>query len=120
MIIVVTLLLLSACGSAKPEVNPSPSSSATINERVIPTSCELPDVNAAFALVIPPSQYIPTEWKPAAGTDLYEAINAGGRACSYGDQNAEVGGTVIWALDKNNLWKSRVAQWEKDFVKALA
>ena len=109
----VALILLTSCGgNVEPAATPSPT--PTTAGRIVPTTCELPDVNSAFALVIPPSQYIPTEWKPAAGTDLYEAINAGGRACSYGDQNAEVGGTVIWALDKNNLWKSRVAQWEKD------
>ena len=109
----VSLILLTSCGG-KAEPATTPSATPTATERIVPTTCELPDVNSAFALVIPPSQYIPTEWKPAAGTDLYEAINAGGRACSYGDQNAEVGGTVIWALDKNNLWKSRVAQWEKE------
>jgi hypothetical protein len=113
ILILVSLIALSACSSTKSE-EPAPSPSPTTAERMVPTTCELPDVNAAFALVIPPSQYIPTEWKPAAGTDLFEAINAGGRACSYGDQNAEVGGTVIWALDKNDLWKSRVAQWQKE------
>lgn len=109
----VALLLLTSCGgNAEPASVPTPT--PTTDARIVPTTCELPDVNAAFALVIPPSQYIPTEWKPAAGTDLYEAINAGGKACSYGDQNAEVGGTIIWALDKNDLWKSRVAQWQKE------
>ncbi|MFM8447147.1 MAG: hypothetical protein ACKN92_03095 [Candidatus Nanopelagicaceae bacterium] len=113
ILILVSLIALSACSSAKSE-EPAPSPSPTTAERIVPTTCELPDLNAAFAMVIPPSQYIPTEWKPAAGTDLYEAINAGGKACSYGDQNAEVGGTIIWALDKNDLWKSRVAQWQKE------
>ena len=113
ILILVSLIALSACSSAKSE-EPTPTTSPTAAERIVPTTCELPDVNAAFALVIPPSQYIPTEWKPAAGTDLFEAINAGGRACSYGDQNAEVGGTIIWALDKNDLWKSRVSQWQKE------
>ena len=113
LVATVTLLgLLTACGNAKPVTTPSPS--ATTTERHVPSSCELPDVNAAFALVIPPSQYIPTEWKPAAGTDLFEAINAGGIACTYGDKDAEVGGTVLWALDKNNLWQSRVKEWQKE------
>ena len=113
LVATVTLLgLLTACGNAKPVTTPSPS--ATTTERHVPSSCELPDVNAAFALVIPPSQYIPTEWKPATGTDLFEAINAGGIACTYGDKNAEVGGTVLWALDKNNLWQSRVKEWQKE------
>jgi hypothetical protein len=112
MVIVCSLLLLSACGSAKPIATPSPTPTAA--ERFVPTTCELPDVNAAFARIIPPSKYIPTEWTPAAGTDLYEAINSGGIACTYGDQDAEVGGTILWALDRNNLWKNRVVQWQKD------
>lgn len=111
---VISLLLLTACSNAEPTPSASPTPTETIAERIVPASCELPDVNAAFAIVIPPSQYIPTEWKPAAGTDLYAAINAGGIACSYGDQNAEVGGTILWALDKDELWNSRVIEWEKE------
>jgi hypothetical protein len=114
LVLIASLAFLTACGSASPAPTSSPTPSATQAERKVPTSCELPDVVAAFARIIPPSQYIPTEWKPAAGTDLYEAINAGGIACSYGDQQAEVGGTIIWALDKNNLWNNRVTQWQKD------
>ena len=114
LVLISSLLLLSACGGAKPAATPMPTNTASASDRKVPASCEIPSVNAAFAIVIPPSQYIPTEWKPAAGTDLYEAINAGGIACSYGDQNAEVGGTVIWALDKNNLWQSRVKEWQKE------
>jgi hypothetical protein len=106
------LLALSACGSTTPVATPSPTPTAA--ERKVPATCELPDVIAAFARIIPPAKYIPTEWKPAAGTDLYEAVNAGGIACSYGDQDAEVGGTVIWALDKNDLWKNRAIEWQKE------
>ena len=104
---VVLLLVLTACGPTKPAATPSPT--PTTAERKVPTTCELPDVNAAFARIIPPSKYIPTEWKPAAGTDLYEAINAGGIACTYGDQDAEVGGTILWALDQND--GQRVLRW---------
>jgi hypothetical protein len=111
---IISLLLLTACSNAEPTPSASPTPSQTVAERIVPTSCELADVNAAFAIVIPPSQYIPTEWKPAAGTDLFEAINAGGIACTYGDQNAEVGGTILWALDKDGLWNSRVTEWEKE------
>ena len=108
------LILISACGSSDPAPTSSPTPTATESSRKVPASCELPDVNAAFAKIIPPSQYIPTEWKPAAGTDLYAAINGGGIACTYGDQNAEVGGTILWALDKDGLWNERVQRWQKD------
>lgn len=114
LIILSFAVLLSACGTNKPIVEPTPTTKATAIERQVPKTCELADVNSAFALVIPPSKYIPTEWKPVAGTDLFEAVNAGGIACSYGDQNAEVGGTVIWALDKNGLWDARTKQWTAD------
>ena len=108
-----TLVFLTGCGgNAQPVATPSPSE--TKAERAVPATCELPTVNAAFAQIIPPSQYIPTEWKPAAGTDLFAAINAGGIACTYGDQNAEVGGTVLWALDKDGLWNARVKEWQKE------
>ena len=80
----------------------------------VPNSCKLEGVNAAFAKFIPPSKYIATKWQPAPGTDLYAAINGGGIACSYGDQEAEVGGTILWAKNKDGLWDSRVVQWQKD------
>ena len=112
LVLIASLAFLTACGSTAPVATPTPT--ATKAERKVPATCELPDVIAAFARIIPPAKYIPTEWKPAAGTDLYEAINAGGIACSYGDQDAEVGGTIIWALDKNDLWKNRVLEWQKE------
>ena len=85
----------------------------------IPVTCELPEVNAAFAKIIPPSKYIVTKWQPAPGTDLYAAINGGGIACSYGDQEAEVGGTILWVKNKDGLWDSRVVQWQKDGMIAV-
>lgn len=112
VILLVSVLLLTSCGSSA-QVKP------TENNHKVPASCELDNVNAAFAKIIPPSKYIPTEWKPAAGTDLYAAINAGGIACSYGDQPAEVGGTILWAAGKNGLWSSREKQWKSEGMQAV-
>ena len=121
--------LLAGCGvqSSKPNglSAPKATSTATSNGNQnasqtdntiyrVPNSCKLEGVNAAFAKIIPPSKYISTKWQPAPGTDLYAAINGGGIACSYGDQEAEVGGTILWAKNKDGLWDSRVAQWQKD------
>ena len=111
---IVLSLSLTSCANKEVSPAPTPSETSSATERAVPATCEIPDVISAFALVIPPAQYIPTEWKPAEGTDLYEAVNAGGIACSYGDQNAEVGGTVIWAMNKNDLWKARTLEWEKE------
>ena len=126
--------LLTGCGaqSSKPNGLSSPKAISTnsINGNQngsqaentiykVPNSCKLADVNAAFAKIIPPSKYITTKWQPAPGTDLYAAINGGGIACSYGDQEAEVGGTILWALNKDGLWDSRVAQWQKDGMVAV-
>ena len=126
--------LLAGCGvqSSKPNglSAPKATSTATSNGNQnasqtdntiyrVPNSCKLEGVNAAFAKIIPPSKYIATKWQPAPGTDLYAAINGGGIACSYGDQEAEVGGTILWASNKNGLWDSRVAQWQKDGMVAV-
>lgn len=104
-------LALSACGSSTKEV-------ATSTYKV-PANCQSNGVNEAFAQIIPPSQFIDTKWKPAAGTDLYAAINAGGIACSYGVQEEEIGGTVIWAPNKDDLWNSRVKQWQSEGMIAV-
>ena len=106
-----SLLLLTACGSSgtKTSIEDGPNTKAP---GIIPSTCELAGVNAAFAKIIPPSKYIPTEWTPAEGTDLYAALNGGGNACSYGDQDAEVGGTVIWA--PSNLWPEREEVWKSE------
>lgn len=106
------LALLTACGSSS--VNIETDGSGTVTTGKVPTNCELENVNAAFAKIIPPSEYIPTDWMPAEGTDLYAALNNGGIACTYGDEAAEVGGTVIWALATDALWQELVTKWESE------
>jgi hypothetical protein len=111
-ILICLLLLLSGCGSSSvKDVSDGSDGSESIANGKIPETCELAEVNRSFAKIIPPSKYIPTEWMPAEGTDLAAALNAGGIACTYGDQNAEVGGTVIWApesawIEREDSWKS--------------
>ena len=79
-----------------------------------PTSCDQPAVIAAFNAQVKGAKYVPTDWQPSAGTDLYDAINVGGIACTYGIQTAEIGGTIMWANDSNGLWESKKTQWLKD------
>ena len=107
---------LVGCSSNGDEMD-APTEKASIYK--VPASCELDSVNAAFAKIIPPSKYIPTEWTPAEGTDLYAVINSGGIACSYGDQDAEVGGTVMWAINKDGLWDERVTAWQAESLESV-
>jgi len=78
----------------------------------VPSSCDQPTVINAFGERVDGAKYIPTEWQPGEGTDLAAAINAGGIACSYGIEEAEVGGTVLWAPAEDGLWESRVEGWK--------
>ncbi|MFM7860314.1 MAG: hypothetical protein ACKO8C_02740 [Candidatus Nanopelagicaceae bacterium] len=110
-----SLALLTGCSSSESKV---PIPSKTTSGKV-PTSCELDSVNAAFAEIIPPSKYIPTEWTPAEGTDLYAALNNGGIACSYGDADAEVGGTVIWSLADDAFWQELVGKWQSEGLEKI-
>ncbi len=108
--------LLVGCSTSGDEIN---SSNEKTSIYKVPASCELDSVNSAFAKIIPPSKYIPTAWKAAEGTDLYAVINSGGIACTYGDQDAEVGGTVMWAINKDGLWDERVAAWKTEGLESV-
>lgn len=109
-VLICALLLLTACGNSATEVTIDDAGIETVGK--IPTTCELDGVNSAFAKIIPPSKYIPTEWTPAEGTDLAAALNTGGIACSYGDADAEVGGTVIWG--PSSAWAEREEVWKTE------
>ncbi len=96
------LLLISGCSNEESTLT-----------RIVPSDCEFADVISAFDEQVTGAKYIPTQWEPAEGTDLAAVYDAGGIACSYGIQEAEVGGTIMWApADKNELWAERAAQWQ--------
>ena len=100
---------ITACSTNKAEVN---------NEQSVkfsaPSTCEQSKVVAAFDAQVKGSKYVPTDWQPSEGTDLFDAINNGGIACSYGIQVAEVGGTILWANNSNGLWDKKEKQWLAD------
>ena len=100
-------LLLAGCSNSQTVVE----GSKQIQQLNAPTTCDLPDVINTFSDSIAGSKYVPTEWQPSPGTDLAAAIDAGGIACTYGIQVAEVGGTVIWAPNKDGLWDQRAELW---------
>jgi hypothetical protein len=117
VIFLIAILLLSGCSSTDRTPAPSPSDTTANTDESkfqIPSSCDLSGVNSGFAKIIPPSKYIPTEWTPAEGTDLAAVLNNGGIACSYGDQDAEVGGTVMWVKNVDGLWDSQVKKWQAE------
>lgn len=99
-----TLTLLAGCSSSSSE-------SAQSIVMTSPTACEIQSLVDAFDAAVPGSQYVPTAWQPSGGTDLYDAINSGGIACSYGIQVAEVGGTVLFGNLDLAQWEKKKAQW---------
>ena len=78
-----------------------------------PTSCPLEEILPTMNRYVEGSVFIDTPWEPAPGTDLAAAIDAGGIACSYGIQEAEIGATILWAPGKT-VFEDRRAQWQVD------
>ena len=99
--IITSLLLLTSCASSE-----------TQDSYSVPKNCEDTKVLAAFPDSIPNPKFIDTPWEPAEGTDLYAAINNGGLACSYGIQEAEIGATILWAPNDDNLFENRAKEWQ--------
>ena len=95
--IAVSLILLAGCSSFAQEATDGKMAQLTP-----PVSCEQELVIQAFADQVEGSRYVPTDWQPFPGTDLYDIYEAGGIACTYGIQVAEVGGTVMWASDSSS------------------
>lgn len=103
--IITSLILLSACGSTDAD------SQSEIFQAKVPASCEIPGVIAEFAAQVPGSKYVPTDWQAFPDTDLAAVLDNNGIACTYGIQVAEVGGTVLWTPDAENIWEQRKTSW---------
>jgi len=103
----VLTLILSGCSSTQSGSTENSSSA----KYLAPTTCELPEIVQAFDDQVKGSLYVPTQWEPSEGTDLYDAINNGGIACSYGIQVAEVGGTVLFAALTQEQWDKKKSTW---------
>jgi hypothetical protein len=96
-------LLLASCSSQEEAVAPELPS--------VPSNCADTKVLESILPRIAEAKYIETEWEPAEGTDLYAAYNAGGIACTYGLQEAEVGATILWAPDNKTLFSELTPNW---------
>ena len=105
LILACVALLLSSCSTA------SKTSVATATFRP-PANCNDTNVLSALPQDLTNAVYIPTEWQPAAGTDLAAILGGGGIACTYGVQQAEIGATVSWVKDTKGLFNSRIAKWK--------
>lgn len=103
-ILLAGLLFLTAC-SNDPESTTAPQLPS------VPSDCTKTKVLAAFPDKVPNPKFINTGWEPSEGTDLYAAYNAGGIACSYGIQEAEIGATILWAPDNQILFEERSKEW---------
>ncbi|MFM1796328.1 MAG: hypothetical protein RL733_109 [Actinomycetota bacterium] len=103
-ILLAGLLFLTAC-SNDPESTTAPQLPSA------PSDCTETKVLAAFPDKVPNPKFINTDWEPSEGTDLYAAYNAGGIACSYGIQEAEIGATILWAPDNQILFEERSKEW---------
>jgi hypothetical protein len=103
--LITSLLLLNACSSTGAD------SQSEIAKGKVPASCEIPEVVAEFAAQVPESKNVPTEWQAFPDTDLAAVLDNNGIACTYGIQVAEVGGTVLWTANAENIWEQRKASW---------
>lgn len=102
----VVALLLTGCGDNSNTTSaPEPLS--------VPSDCAKTKVLAAFPEKVPNPKFINTEWQPKEGTDLIAAYNAGGIACSYGIQEAEIGATILWAPDNKILFDELTPNWQE-------
>jgi hypothetical protein len=108
----IALLLLSACGSDA-ETDGAPTLPS------VPSECAKTKILDSFPDRIPNPKFINTEWEPAEGTDLFAAYNAGGIACSYGIQEAEIGATILWAPDNQLLFSELTPRWVAAGQKSL-
>jgi uncharacterized protein YceK len=106
LVVAVSLILLAGCSTSAPEA-----SDGKMAQLTPPSSCEQELVIQAFADQVEGSRFVPTDWQPSPGTDLFDVYEAGGIACTYGIQVAEVGGTVMWASNVDNLWDRKKTQW---------
>ena len=104
IVLIVSALFLSACSNVEDAIPETPS---------VPLFCDETKVLDAFPEKVANAKYIPTDWEPAEGTDLYAAYNAGGIACTYGIGEAEVGATIIWAPDFGITFSEREPIWKE-------
>lgn len=109
-LILISALVLTACSDSEEVKQERPS---------VPLFCDQTKVLDAFPDKVPNPKFIQTDWEPAEGTDLFAAYNAGGIACSYGIEEAEIGATVLWAPDYGITFSGLEEGWKADGLKEI-
>ena len=104
---IATALVLTGCGSEKS----APQNVKSAASFAVPLMCEQTKVLSGFPGKVSGAQVIFTDWEPFPGTDLAAAYEAGGIACSYGIQVAEIGATILWAPNQKNVFAERSKEW---------
>ena len=103
------IILVAGCGTKTVTKN-------TETKFSVPTDCQNTNILAALPSDIPNPKWIETKWNPAPETDLYNALNSGGIACSYGNQNLEVGATILWAPSELKTFETMAKNWSMSKV----
>jgi hypothetical protein len=80
-------------------------------EFAVPLYCDQTEIVGSFPPKVEGAATIFTDWEPFPGTDLEATYNAGGIACSYGLQSAEIGATILWAPNKDGVFNKRTKEW---------
>lgn len=106
--LILSTIVLTSCSATGPNIS---SDGIETVAGMVPTSCEIAQVISEFNAQVPGSKFVPTDWQPSSNTDLDAAINNQGIACTYGIQVAEVGGTILWASNSENVWDQRKQSW---------
>ena len=104
---IATALLLTGCGTEK-STSKSENAAASF---AVPLMCDQTKVLSGFPDKVSGAKTILTDWEPYPGTDLAAAYDAGGIACSYGIQVAEIGATILWAPNQKNVFAERSKEW---------
>lgn len=98
------VFLIAGCGTKSVETKAK-------TKFLVPTNCQNTMILAALPSDIPDPKWIDTKWEPAPNTDLFNVLNSGGLACSYGNQSMEVGTTILWAPSELKTFESMAKNW---------
>ena len=77
----------------------------------VPSECLETPALSAIRKQVNEAEFQEREWDLIEGTDLFATYNAGGIACTYGLQEAEVGATILWAPDNKILFSELTPNW---------